>query len=125
MNVGRTYNNMEMYEEAEAAYNKAKEYFPAVIPGNRNIDLLDSWGKEGAIFSIFVQENVHCGYSLEEPYRNTSNVHNNKIETRRDFQQCGMLTSLDSDELVQPSFNLRSSNLCSVSSLTLIEYSGF
>ena len=38
MNVGRTHNNMEMYEEAEAAYDKAKEYFPAVIPGKR------SWG---------------------------------------------------------------------------------
>ena len=37
MNVGRTYNNMEMYEEAEAAYNKAKEYFPAVIPGTKKL----------------------------------------------------------------------------------------
>ena len=36
MNVGRTHNNMEMYEEAEAAYDKAKEYFPAVIPGKRS-----------------------------------------------------------------------------------------
>ena len=34
-----------------------------------------------------------------------------------DFQQCGILTSVDSDEPVQPAFKLRNS----VSSLTLIE----
>ena len=39
------------------------------------------------------------------------------------FQQCGSLTSVDSDEPVQPSFMLRNSKWCSVSSLTLIEYS--
>ena len=33
----------------------------------------------------------------------------------RDFQQCGILTSVDSDEHVQPPFS-------SVSSLTVIEY---
>ena len=41
----------------------------------------------------------------------------------RDFQQCGILTRVDSDEPVQPSFKLRNSKLCSVSSLTLIKYS--
>ena len=40
-----------------------------------------------------------------------------------DFQQCGILTSVDSDEPVQPSFKLTNSKRCSVSSLTLIEYS--
>ena len=40
-----------------------------------------------------------------------------------DFQQCGILTSVDSDEPVQPSFKLRNSKWCLVSSLTLIEYS--
>ena len=40
-----------------------------------------------------------------------------------DFQQCGILTSVDSDENVQPSFKLRNSNWCSFSSLTSIEYS--
>ena len=39
------------------------------------------------------------------------------------FQQCGILTSVDSDESVQPPFQLRSSKWCSVSSLTIIEYS--
>ena len=40
-----------------------------------------------------------------------------------DFQQCGILKSVDSDEHVQPHFMLRTSKRCSVSSLTLIKYS--
>ena len=39
-----------------------------------------------------------------------------------DFQQGGILTSVDSDEPVQPPFKLRNSKWCSVSSLTLIDY---
>ena len=39
-----------------------------------------------------------------------------------DSQQCGILTSVDSDEPVQPAFKLRNSIWCSVSSLTLLEY---
>ena len=38
------------------------------------------------------------------------------------FQQCGILTSVDSDEPVQPPFKLRNSKLCSVSSLIVKEY---
>ena len=34
-----------------------------------------------------------------------------------DFQQCGILTSVDSNEPVQPPCKLRNSKLCSVSSL--------
>ena len=41
----------------------------------------------------------------------------------RDFQQCGILTSVDSDEPVQPPFQLRTLKWCSVSSQALIEYS--
>ena len=41
-----------------------------------------------------------------------------------DFQQWGILTSEDSDELVQPPFMLRNSKWCSVSSLIFTEYSG-
>ena len=37
-----------------------------------------------------------------------------------DFQQCGILTSVDSDEPVQPPFKLSNSKWCSVSSLTFI-----
>ena len=40
-----------------------------------------------------------------------------------DFQQCGILTSVDSDEPVQPPYKLRNSKLCLISSLTVIEYS--
>ena len=39
-----------------------------------------------------------------------------------DFQQCGFLTSVDSDEPVQPPFKLGSSKGCSVISSTLIEH---
>ena len=40
-----------------------------------------------------------------------------------DFQQCDNLTCVDSDKPLQPPFKLRNSKLCSVSSLTIIEYS--
>ena len=40
-----------------------------------------------------------------------------------DSQQCGILIIVDSDKPVQPPFKLRSYKWCSVSSLTLIEYS--
>ena len=40
-----------------------------------------------------------------------------------DFQQFDVLTSVDSDETLQPSFKLRNSKWCSVSSLALIENS--
>ena len=40
-----------------------------------------------------------------------------------DFQQCGILTSVDSDEPVQPPFKLRNSKCCSISSLTVVECS--
>ena len=40
----------------------------------------------------------------------------------RDFKQCGILTSIDSDEPVQLPFKLRSLKSGSVSSLTVIEY---
>ena len=39
-----------------------------------------------------------------------------------DFQQCGILTSVDSEEPVQSHFKLRAAKRCSASSLTLIEY---
>ena len=43
--------------------------------------------------------------------------------TRRDFQQSGILTSVDSDEPVQSPYKPSDSQWCSVSILTLIEYS--
>ena len=47
-----------------------------------------------------------------------------KLKATCYFQQCGILTSVDSDKHVQPHFKPRNSKWCSVSSLTLIEYSG-
>ena len=43
--------------------------------------------------------------------------------TTCDFQQCGLLTSVDSDESVQPPFKLRNSKCSSASSWTFIEFS--
>ena len=39
-----------------------------------------------------------------------------------DFKQCGGLTSVDSVKSVKPPVKLRSSKLCSASSLTVVEY---
>ena len=52
-------------------------------------------------------------------------VHDNETKwaSAWDFQQCGILTCVDSDEPVQSPFKLRNSKWCSVSSLTIIEYS--
>ena len=47
----------------------------------------------------------------------------NKWASARDFHQCSILTSVDSDEPLQPPFKPRKSKWCSVSSLTIIEYS--
>ena len=46
----------------------------------------------------------------------------NKWARTCDFQQCGILTSVGSDEPVQSPFRLRNRKWCSVSSLTIIEY---
>ena len=44
--------------------------------------------------------------------------HTKNWATPCDFQQCGILTSVDSDEPVQSALKLRNSKWCSVSSLT-------
>ena len=54
---------------------------------------------------------------------NPENFHPCKLAATCVFQQCGILTSADSDEPVQPLFKLRNSKLCSVSSLTIKAYS--
>ena len=69
-----------------------------------------------------------CFGSFRRSYQSLSN--DVTFETRPlcnmslcyDFQQCGILTIVGSDESVQPPFKLRNSKCCSVSSLTLIEY---
>ena len=52
-----------------------------------------------------------------------SKEHHNIWAVTCDFQQCGSLTCVDSDEPLQPPFKLRNSKWCSVSSLTVKEYS--
>ena len=54
--------------------------------------------------------------------KRTDNVHQDMSRDMR-FPKCGVLTSVDSDEPVQPSVKRRNSKWCSVSSLTVIEYS--
>ena len=48
---------------------------------------------------------------------------NNLWAATCDFQQCGILIYVDSNEPLQPPFKLRNTKWCSVSSLTIIEYS--
>ena len=46
----------------------------------------------------------------------------NKFSVERDFQQCGILTCVDSDQPVQPPVKLRYSKCCLVSSLIVMKY---
>ena len=61
-------------------------------------------------------ENTHT-YSIKSSF---IDCHDNWAATR-DFQQCGILTSVDSDEPLQPPMKFRNSKWCSVSSITVIE----
>ena len=70
------------------------------------------WLLTGGLYDIDGQS-VQIGYAVS--------IHNWAVTCY--FQQCGILTSADSGEPVQPSFKLRNSKWCSVSSLTLLEYS--
>ena len=45
----------------------------------------------------------------------------NNVENETHFQQCGILTLVDSDKPVQPPFKLRDSKCCSISRLTVHE----
>ena len=51
------------------------------------------------------------------------NINLQKWAATCDFQQCGILTSVDSDEPIQPACKLRNSEWCSVNGLKVIEYS--
>ena len=54
----------------------------------------------------------HLGYKMRTP----------QWAAKCDFQQCGILTSVHSDEPVKPLFKLRNFKWCSVNSLTPIKY---
>ena len=70
---------------------------------------------------------VKCGKGYTElPSLRNHEIFCNKTDwwaVAWDLTQCGILTSVDSDEPVQPPLKLRNSKLYSVSSLTIIEYS--
>ena len=60
--------------------------------------------------------------TLPSTCKTCRNINKHNWAATCDFQQCGILTSVDSDEPVQPPFKLRNSKWCLVSSLTLVEY---
>ena len=65
-------------------------------------------------FRVFLHDNIRISFTfMHNPVFGHSNI---------DIycQQCGISTSVDSDELVQPPFMLRNAKCCSVSSLTHI-----
>ena len=64
-------------------------------------------------------------HSDEKPFKcdHCDRVFKDKWASAWDFQQCGISTCVDSDEPLQPPLKLRNSKLCSVSSLTIVEYS--
>ena len=64
------------------------------------------------IHSIYMYNDVKCVNCAIHHYR----------ATNCDFQQCGILTSVDSDEPAQPLLSLETPNAVKVSSLTFIEY---
>ena len=77
-----------------------------------------TWSWRVLVEGIFLSERFTCGlcfYTIEQ--------NRNKWAVAWDFQQGGILTCVDSDEPLQPPVKLRNSKWCSVSSLTIIEYS--
>ena len=76
---------------------------------------------------LFVSLARSLGRSLNTAYQSRVQTHSashGKWAATCDYQQCGVLTSVDSDEPMQPPFKLRNSQWCSISSLTLIKYFG-
>ena len=69
-----------------------------------------------AIASVMLYQLSHCA-----PHSSISSKMISGALTH-DFQQCGILTIVDSDEPVQPLFKVRHSKWGLVSSLTVIEY---
>ena len=92
------YRKSDLNDNLKSKSNKNKDHV-----GNRHSDKMD------------MRENNR--QDTEEEVRSFN------LATTCDFQQCGILTSVDSDEPLQPPFKLRNSKCCSVSSLTIIEYS--
>ena len=72
------------------------------------------------VANLFLLKNI-----LQSLFTSLMSLHpeqQNRAATR-DFQQFYILTSVDSDEPLQPPVKLRNSKWCSVSSITIIEFS--
>ena len=83
------------------------------------------WWTESSCFCIACSAKLHPFMKSTDKFWDISRdlINYSLWAMTRDFQQCGILTSVDSDEPVQPSCKFRNSKWCSVSNLTLIEYS--
>ena len=82
--------------------------------------------KQPIIALYFEPENENLEARIKMASSTTSawtNYGDNNWAMSCDFQQCGILPSVDSDEPVQPTVKLRNSKCCLVSSLKFIEYS--
>ena len=79
-------------------------------------------GLEGPLFFYSCQK-VKYSTFLEYSHAAYQVKWNHKCAMTCNFQQCGILTSVDSYEPVQPPFKLRNFKCCLVSGLRLIENS--
>ena len=75
------------------------------------------------LLSVFVEFLGHTHMLFENPIIPILVQNINIWAATCGLQKCGILTWIDSDKPVQPSFKLRNSKRCSISSFTLIEYS--
>ena len=79
-------------------------------------------------FNLQIRRTKHLTSVSKDLFNSTlvtifSTVVNINLAMTCDFQQCGILTSVDSGEPVQPPYKLRNSKWCLASSLTVVEYS--
>ena len=86
-----------------------------------DIKFVTHWKKSWVIVLAFCKREVP-GSVFTGRYDLLYNERHNWAVTC-DFQPCGILTSVDSDEPLQPPFKLRNSKWCSSSSFTFIKYS--
>ena len=74
------------------------------------------------IQTLHMRNYIWVSTVCQNTYNRKENVVKHIWAVTRDFKQCGILTSVDSDEPVQPPFKLRNSKLCCISCLTVKGY---